>query len=108
MVCGVLSFTGLGIARASAGGRVNLIGEHTDYNDGFVLPAALELATLAAVKARSDRKIRVRSLLMGETREFSLDDMDPRPRKDWSDYVRGTAVMSSTPMVSRTLRISRP
>ncbi len=76
-----------------APGRVNLIGEHTDYNDGFVLPAALELATLAAVKARSDRKIRVRSLLMGETREFSLDDMDPRPRKDWSDYVRGTAVM---------------
>jgi galactokinase len=76
-----------------APGRVNLIGEHTDYNDGFVLPAALELATFAAVAPRSDRKLRVRSLLMNETREFDLDDPAPQPRKDWSDYVRGVALM---------------
>ena len=76
-----------------APGRVNLIGEHTDYNDGFVLPAALELATFAAVRARSDRKLRVRSLLMNDTREFDLDEKDPKPRKDWSDYVRGVALM---------------
>jgi len=76
-----------------APGRVNLIGEHTDYNDGFVLPAALELATFAAVRARSDRKLRIRSLLMNDTREFDLDEKDPKPQKDWSDYVRGVALM---------------
>ena len=76
-----------------APGRVNLIGEHTDYNGGFVLPAALELATIAAITPRSDRMLRIRSALMGETLEFDLDEPDPRPRKDWSDYVRGVAVM---------------
>jgi galactokinase len=76
-----------------APGRVNLIGEHTDYNDGFVLPAALELATFAAVAARSDRRLRVRTLLMNDTSEFDLDEKDPQPRKDWSDYVRGVALM---------------
>ncbi len=76
-----------------APGRVNLIGEHTDYNDGFVLPAALELATYAAVAPRRDRVLRVHSLLMGETVGFDLDETEPKPRGDWSDYVRGVAVV---------------
>ena len=76
-----------------APGRVNLIGEHTDYNDGFVLPAALELATYAAIAPRSDRTLRVHSLLMDEMVSFDLDEAEPKPRKDWSDYVRGVAVV---------------
>jgi galactokinase len=76
-----------------APGRVNLIGEHTDYNDGFVLPAALELATTVAAAPRADRALRVRSLLTGETVAFDLDEADARPRRHWSDYVRGVAIM---------------
>jgi galactokinase len=76
-----------------APGRVNLIGEHTDYNDGFVLPAALELCTWVAAAARPDRRLRVRSPRFGSGVEFDLDDPAPAPRRDWSDYVRGVAVM---------------
>ncbi len=79
-----------------APGRVNLIGEHTDYNDGFVLPAALELATYAAIAPRTDRTLRVHSLLMNETAVFDLDESEPTPSKDWSDYVRGVAVVLET------------
>src|SRR5579863_4150903 len=76
-----------------APGRVNLIGEHTDYNDGFVLPAALELSTWVAAAPRRDRRLRNRSLHAAATVEFDLDDPTPAPRRDWSDYVRGVAVM---------------
>ena len=74
-----------------APGRVNLIGEHTDYNDGFVLPAALEVATTAAIAPRSDRTLQVHSLMMDETVSFDLDEAEPKARKHWSDYVRGVA-----------------
>ena len=76
-----------------APGRVNMIGEHTDYNDGFVLPAALELSTWVAAAARPDRRLRVHSLHADATLEFDLDEPAPAPRRDWSDYVRGVAVM---------------
>lgn len=75
-----------------APGRVNLIGEHTDYNDGFIMPAALEYETRAAVVPRSDRILRVHSAKIGETREFNLDDPAPQPKRDWTDYVFGVAV----------------
>jgi len=75
-----------------APGRVNLIGEHTDYNDGFVMPAALEFATLTAAARRSDRRLRVYSMTMDETREFDLD-APPAASGDWSDYVLGVALM---------------
>jgi galactokinase len=76
-----------------APGRVNLIGEHTDYNDGFVMPAALEFATLAAASQRPDRRLRVYSMIMDETQEFDLDAPPEGPSGDWSDYVVGVALM---------------
>jgi galactokinase len=76
-----------------APGRVNLIGEHTDYNDGFVMPAALEFTTLTAASPRPDRRLRVYSMIMDETREYDLDAPPRGPSGDWSDYVIGVALM---------------
>ena len=76
-----------------APGRVNLIGEHTDYNDGFVMPAALEFATLVAASPRPDRRLRVYSMIMDETRSSISTPPAQTRRHDWSDYVFGVAVM---------------
>jgi galactokinase len=74
-----------------APGRVNLIGEHTDYNDGFVMPAALDLYTYVAVSPRPDRKLRVYSENLGEMCDLDLDLIRPGRSGHWSDYVRGVA-----------------
>lgn len=74
-----------------APGRVNLIGEHTDYNDGFVMPAAIEFSTLAAASKRKDQKLVVASQEFQEEFEFSLDQPSFR-KKRWTDYVEGVAV----------------
>lgn len=74
-----------------APGRVNLIGEHTDYNDGLVLPAALDLATYVAIAPRPDRVIRIHSVDLDRECDFDLDSIQ-QPARDWSDYVRGVAV----------------
>jgi len=80
-----------------APGRVNLIGEHTDYNDGFVMPAALNLYTYVAVSPRADRKLRVYSENLGEMCDLELDSIHPGRSGHWSDYVRGVAgVLEST------------
>ena len=76
-----------------APGRVNLIGEHTDYNDGFVMPAAIGFRTLVGVAQRTDRKLRVYSENFEASREFDLDDRNPVPTAHWSDYVHGVAVI---------------
>lgn len=74
-----------------APGRVNLIGEHTDYNDGFVLPVAIDRATIVAAAARSDRRIRVYSAEKKESVEFDLDHAGTKQRGIWQDYVEGVA-----------------
>ena len=75
-----------------APGRVNLIGEHTDYNDGFVMPAALDLSVFVRIWPREDRKLEIRSENFDDFVEFNLDDPDPAPRRHWSDYAIGVAV----------------
>jgi galactokinase len=74
----------------SAPGRVNLIGEHTDYNDGLVLPIAIRERTRVAAAKRSDRVVRVYSQSLKKERSFSLDDPWNR-RGKWLDYVEGMA-----------------
>jgi galactokinase len=75
-----------------APGRVNLIGEHTDYNDGFVLPMAIDRAVWIALRSREDGHVFVRSLEEKEPADFSLADIQ-HERGHWSEYVRGMAVM---------------
>ena len=77
----------------SAPGRVNLIGEHTDYSDGFCLPCAIDRGTVVAAKARADRQVQVLACDQGGTVDsFSLDaTIQPAPGGGWANYVRGTA-----------------
>jgi galactokinase len=81
---------GSSIRIVRAPGRVNHIGEHTDYNDGFVLPAAIGLETWIAYVATDDGRVNVTLDGSGATASFSLRDVGPR-RGAWIDYVAGTA-----------------
>jgi len=79
-----------------APGRVNLIGEHTDYNGGFVMPAAIGFDTTVAVAPRTDRRLRVHSTNFSETLEASLPDAcaamtQRRGGTHWLNYVLGVA-----------------
>ncbi|HYI32226.1 MAG TPA: galactokinase [Glaciibacter sp.] len=75
----------------SAPGRVNLIGEHTDYNDGFVLPFAIDRRTVVALSPRDDREIRIASSFADETVSLSLDELIPENLDGWSAYPLGVA-----------------
>ena len=76
-----------------APGRVNLIGEHTDYNDGFVMPSAIGFYTWIATSPRSDKTLHVKSEEFHEALDLSLQDLAGPPRRHWSDFVRGIAAV---------------
>jgi galactokinase len=75
----------------SAPGRVNLIGEHTDYNDGFVLPFAIDRSTVVGMRLREDRLVRIASSFAEEAIEISLDELIPENLHGWSAYPLGVA-----------------
>lgn len=76
---------------ARAPGRVNLIGEHTDYNDGFVLPVAIDRAAYVLGRARDDRRMRVFAAALDESAEIDLDTLQPGVVDGWAAYVAGMA-----------------
>ncbi|HXE35852.1 MAG TPA: galactokinase [Verrucomicrobiae bacterium] len=75
-----------------APGRVNLIGEHTDYNEGFAMPAAIEFYCWVAVSAREDRKLSIYSEEFSAAADANLDSESHQPSKTWSDYPVGVAL----------------
>ena len=74
-----------------APGRVNLIGEHTDYNDGFAMPAAIEFYCWVAIGPRDDRKLSIYSEEFSAAAEADLSFNSISPSKSWSDYPIGVA-----------------
>ncbi|MBX5480890.1 MAG: galactokinase [Myxococcaceae bacterium] len=74
-----------------APGRVNLIGEHTDYNDGFVLPMAIDRSTWVAATPRADRRVELHSLNLHARAHFDLDGPAGKQSHQWSAYVEGIA-----------------
>jgi galactokinase len=76
---------------AVAPGRVNLIGEHTDYNDGFVLPMAIGRAAVVVFRPRDDRTLRGHSVAFDETKSLELDELTAPGGDDWLSYVAGVA-----------------
>ena len=73
----------------AAPGRVNLIGEHTDYAEGFVMPAAIDFATLAAISPRSDGQVVLHAENFGEERAYSASTLPNTATGHWSDYPLG-------------------
>ena len=78
-----------------APGRVNIIGEHTDYNDGFVMPCAIKFGTAIAARKNGTDKMRVFAAdVNGDSDEFTVTvDMDKHPDKLWSNYLRGVTML---------------
>lgn len=75
-------------------GRVNLIGDHTDYNEGWAFPMAVDMGTLVAARRRTDQKLHTIALRMAHAQdEADLADLQPHVAADWSRYVRGIAAM---------------
>ena len=94
--------TGASVYRAP--GRVNLIGEHTDYNEGYVLPAAIGFSCWVGIAARDDRKLILYSENYGEAHEADLDELGTRGLGHWADYpligaILGIAIAFGAPQI---------
>ena len=76
-----------------APGRVNLIGEHTDYNDGFVLPAAVDREIIMAASPRDDDEVHLYALDLDSRSSFSLSRIEPDEKATWSNYIRGVLLL---------------
>src|SRR5574341_96816 len=72
-----------------APGRVEVLGNHTDYNGGFVMPVGLDLGIAVAAGRRADRRVQVYSAALNEEAEFDLDRIERDPRRPWADYLKG-------------------
>ncbi|MFN2493083.1 MAG: galactokinase [Pyrinomonadaceae bacterium] len=92
----------------SAPGRVNLIGEHTDYNDGFVFPMSIDRRTFVAAAAVDEPRVRVRSLNFNEEALFRLDDERSGSSQGWPAYVEGVyrILLESSELKGADLAIS--
>ena len=75
-----------------APGRVNLIGEHTDYNDGYVMPAAISFDTFVACAENNNGTISAQSLQEPQAATFPVHEPNPQPAHNWTDYVRGVLI----------------
>ncbi|KMJ55154.1 galactokinase, partial [Bacillus sp. LL01] len=72
-----------------APGRVNLIGEHTDYNGGYVFPAALTMGTYMMVRKREDKTFHLVSVNFDQRVSFTMDDLTFKKEDDWGNYPKG-------------------
>ena len=78
-----------------APGRVDLMGSHTDYNDGWVATMTVDRDTWLAIRPRADRRVRIATLNLSGSADFSLDAVEADPEVPWADYVRGAAKVLS-------------
>ena len=72
-------------------GRINIIGEHTDYNNGFVLPAAIDKAAFIAMSLRDDNEIHLVALDLNESFSIRVEDLKPTTDLSWTNYILGSA-----------------
>lgn len=78
---------------SSAPGRINLIGEHTDYNNGYVFPVAINRRTVIAASPRNDKRLSIHAHNLTSSVEIPLDDLRPTKEKSWSNYSKGVAAV---------------